>query len=410
MNAIVLMSLGIGDMAFAEPGIRLLLNAGVKTVHLFARRDGLKLYHNYTGVQVYPLEATNNLLQLQKLHPCVVLNDRSHPFYNYTNRVTIFSNAIAGALGLPMVREYSAPVLPVADQNIEWAEMYANKRPGEKLIIWQMDASRPYKTIPTKKSLQGIQRLSENGCRVLAMANNHNNLPRLPNVKWMRGVSIDRFMGLCAIADRVVAHDSAPAWIAAAVGAEVLAVFGPTNPKQFAIRSDNVKVLRWMADRRCYQCGSGCNTIECLSALPDDVLYQAASEGVLPVQEQYPETTWEDFSTAAIILTAPQLGGGKKLAATIESLLRQKYRNFDLVVGEVSGSGVFESLLSEYAMADDRIQVIRMPSDTTAQARLNALSEYAAHVGHLHTFIVEAGDVWESDELSRRLYSRLRGE
>jgi len=161
---------------------------------------------------------------------------------------------------------YQAPELTVSDEHIEWAEMYTNLLPGEKLILWQMDASKPYKTLPREKSITAIRRLTENGYRVLATCNNHNLLPRIPRVKWMRSISIERFMGLCYLAHRVVAHDSAPAWIGAALGTEVMAIFGPTNPYQYAIRGDNVKVLRWLS----------------LSDIPDEVLYMAASTGEMP--------------------------------------------------------------------------------------------------------------------------------
>lgn len=407
-EAIVHMTLGIGDMVFVEVGIRKLLSYGVKVVHLFARSDGLKLYHDYPGVKLYPLEAKKALMDLRKRYPYVLIDDRTHPFYNPANRVNLFTNSIVTAFGLPKLTRYEPPVLPVSDENVEWAEMYANKRDGHPLIIWQMDASKAYKTLPIEKSLTAISRLSEDGCKVLALSSNQSVLPRIRNVKWIRGVSIERFMGLCAIADRVVAHDSAPAWIGAAVGAEVLAVFGPTNPRQYAIRSDNVKVLRWMVEERCYSCGAGCDDTRCLSELPDDVLYTAARDGELPSQERKTESTWEDYTRSAVILMAE--GDPKAVAVTIESLLRQNCQNYELVIGEVMDSGIYESTLAAYAATDDRVRVIRMPGGTKARMRLKTLANYAACSSFCHSFTIEAGETWQPDELSRRLYRHLRAE
>ena len=407
-EVIVQFKLGIGDLVFGEPGHRMLLESGVKKIHLFARRDGLKLYHDYPGIQTYPLEATGKLLELQKQYPYCLINSKTHPIYNHTNRVSVFTNTILTSMGLPKPDACYPPRLPVSDMNIQWAETYANVGLGQKLIIWQMDASKPYKTLPVVKSLEAIGRLSENGYKVLAIANNHNVLPRIQNVKWMRGVSIERFMGLCSIAHRVVAHDSAPAWIGAAAGAEVMAVFGPTNPQQYAIRAENVKVLRWMAEDRCYRCGSGCNNIRCLSELPDDVLYAAASEGLLPQQERPEQSEWETYTTAALMLMADD--NAKGVAATVDSLLRQDYGHFELVIGVIKGSGVYESILQARSPTDDRLKVIRMPAGTMTALGKKILAEYAVAAGYLHTITIESGDTWQPDELGRRIYSRLRAE
>jgi hypothetical protein len=407
-EVIVCFTLGIGDLVFGEPGQRLLLESGIKKVHLFARSDGLKLYHAYPGIQTHPLEASATLRGLQTQYPFCQLNSQTHPIYNYTNRVSVFTNTITTSIGLPKPTQYYAPSLPVSEENVQWAKLYANKAPDQKLIIWQMDASRPYKTLPIAKSLTAIKRLSENGYRVLAIANNHNLLPRLQHVKWMRGVSIERFMGLCSIADRVVAHDSAPAWIGAAVGAEVMAIFGPTNPQQYAIRAENVKVLRWMVEDRCYQCGSGCNDIRCLSEIPDDVLYAAASEGLLPEQKMPEKSDWEQYTTAALLLMAGT--DAERTAITVASLLSQRYRHFELVIGETKGSGIYESVLQARLDAEDRLKIIRMPDGTLPALGKRWLAQYADAADYLHTFTVEPGDIWQPDELGRRVYSRLRGE
>ncbi len=403
-EVVAISELGIGDLVFEEPGYRGLLAAGVQKIHLFARPDGMKLYHNYPGVVTYPLGANVAMRRLMGQFPHIVLDNTTHPHYNHTNRVSLFTQSIMTTIGLP-APDYQAPALTVADEHVEWAETYANLLPGEKLILWQMNASKPYKTLPAEKSLTAISRLAGEGYRILATCDNHNLLPRIPRVKWMRGVSIERFMGLCHLAHRVVAHDSAPAWIGAATGAGVVAVFGPTDPQQYAIRGDNVKALRWMPEDRCLQCTFGCNDAQCLSDIPDDVLYDAASEGTLPPVREPSQTSWGEYTTCAMLLLAQ--GTTESLGDIIESLLRQTHQYFELVIGDVSESGQYDNLLSAHLDADDRVKVIRMPAGTHVNVAQETLAEYASCANLLYAFAVEPGQSWEPEELSKRLYNTL---
>lgn len=410
MNSkMVIMSLGIGDMVFAEPGFRAVLDSGVDVIHLFARRDGLKLYDSYPGVEAHPLEAKQTFFELARAGVRYIsLNAESHPFYDYRNRVAVFADAIVTGFGLPALMTVEPPQLPVTPELAHWAEIYVNRPDGRKAILWQMDASKPYKTLPRDKSLRMIERLANEGCRVLAIANNHAGLPRLRNVKWMRGITIDRFMAVCQQVDRVIAHDSAPAWIASAVGANTVAIFGPTNPTQFAIRGENVTVLRWTPEARCVTCAAGCDNIRCLTELPDDVLFEAAYEGKIPERDQEDVSEWQTYTTAAILLPATK--PAEKLITILDALLDQTYRRFELVIGDATDSGLWERGLARYVGMDERIKLIRLPAGTPLPTIERTLAEYAQVSGFIFSFPTSVDETWSKDRLGTLVYDALRGD
>ena len=59
----------------------------------------------------------------------------------------------------------------------------------------------------------------------------------------MLAPSLETLAGLAAEAVTVVANDSGPAHLAAAVGAPTVALFGPTRPEHFAPRGRQVRVV-----------------------------------------------------------------------------------------------------------------------------------------------------------------------
>ncbi len=69
-----------------------------------------------------------------------------------------------------------------------------------------------------------------------------------PGVKLLAGVKLGVYGGLLRRAALVVSNDTGPAHLAAAVGAPVLSVLGPTKPEQWAPWGPRVQVVRrWPA-------------------------------------------------------------------------------------------------------------------------------------------------------------------
>lgn len=69
-----------------------------------------------------------------------------------------------------------------------------------------------------------------------------------PGVKLLAGVKLGVYGGLLRRAALVVSNDTGPAHLAAAVGAPVLSVLGPTKPEQWAPWGPTVQVLRRWPD------------------------------------------------------------------------------------------------------------------------------------------------------------------
>ena len=65
-----------------------------------------------------------------------------------------------------------------------------------------------------------------------------------PGVRGLPGVKLGVYGGLLRRAALVVSNDTGPAHLAAAVGAPVLSVLGPTKPEQWAPWGPHVRVLR----------------------------------------------------------------------------------------------------------------------------------------------------------------------
>lgn len=65
-----------------------------------------------------------------------------------------------------------------------------------------------------------------------------------PGVKLLAGVKLGAYGGLLRRAALVVSNDTGPAHLAAAVGAPVLSVLGPTKPEQWAPWGPTVQVVR----------------------------------------------------------------------------------------------------------------------------------------------------------------------
>jgi heptosyltransferase-2 len=100
-------------------------------------------------------------------------------------------------------------------------------------------------------------------------------------IDWTGEIELGQAVAMIGRAALVLANDSAPAHIAAALGRPVVALFGPTTPAQgFAPLGDAVRIVE--RDLDCRPCsrhgGDRCpiGTHECLSDLPVELVVKAA--------------------------------------------------------------------------------------------------------------------------------------
>jgi heptosyltransferase-2 len=88
--------------------------------------------------------------------------------------------------------------------------------------------------------------LTEQGCTVIACPGPGEEAAcasALPGVTPIPGLGLGAYAAIMATAQRVVANDSGPMHLAAAVGAPVLGVFGVSDPQRTRPWSDRIQVI-----------------------------------------------------------------------------------------------------------------------------------------------------------------------
>ena len=73
----------------------------------------------------------------------------------------------------------------------------------------------------------------------------------------------------------------------------------------------------------------------------------------------------------------PVYNGATHIGATIESLLDQTYRNFQLVISDNCSTDATEQICRKYASYDNRVQYTRMDVNKGATCNYNHLVENA---------------------------------
>lgn len=90
--------------------------------------------------------------------------------------------------------------------------------------------------------------------------------------------TIPQLVGLFRKSSLVITNDSAPMHAAAAAGAKILAIFGPTDPEKYGPRGEGVRIIR--RDLPCSPCEvAQCRyNHECMKLILADEVYNAARE------------------------------------------------------------------------------------------------------------------------------------
>lgn len=100
-----------------------------------------------------------------------------------------------------------------------------------------------------------------------------------------------------------------------------------------------------------------------------------------------------------VSIITPCYNGERFIAETIESVLRQTYTDWEMiVVDDGSGDGTAR-IAADYAARDGRIQLVRQPNGGTASARNNAMRRARGQ----YIALLDADDVWDANFLERQL-------
>jgi len=96
-------------------------------------------------------------------------------------------------------------------------------------------------------------------------------------------LSLGQLAAVCEVADLYIGNDSGPLHLATAVGMPVVAVFGPSDPRQYGPRGENCRVVSRLAPwGPCFRDGYAisCADCQCIAKIATDEVWQAV-EGQL---------------------------------------------------------------------------------------------------------------------------------
>jgi glycosyltransferase involved in cell wall biosynthesis len=101
-----------------------------------------------------------------------------------------------------------------------------------------------------------------------------------------------------------------------------------------------------------------------------------------------------------ITIGLPVFNGGSDVGAAINSLLRQSYKNFELIISDNGSSDATEMICRGFAALDDRIRYIRHPQNRGGLANFQDLLEAA--IGDYFMWAAH-DDIWSENYLAEAL-------
>jgi len=142
-------------------------------------------------------------------------------------------------------------------------------------------ASQPVRRWPLQHFEAVVRRLTAMpGVRVMVIVPPEGvgeTLAALPGVVVARP-SLAELPGVLAECDLLIANDSGPAHIAAAVGTSTVTIFGPQRPEWYAPRGSGVHRVVYREDMACRPCFDVCRFAEnfCLTEIAADTVWETA--------------------------------------------------------------------------------------------------------------------------------------
>src|SRR5205809_2964960 len=101
------------------------------------------------------------------------------------------------------------------------------------------------------------------------------------------------------------------------------------------------------------------------------------------------------MSNGLVSVIMPAYNAEKYIAEAIESVIRQEYTNWELIVVDDGSTDNTAAIIKDYAAKDNRVRYIQQPHQHQARARNNGLSHSS---GELIAFL-DADDLWMPGKL-----------
>ena len=100
-----------------------------------------------------------------------------------------------------------------------------------------------------------------------------------------------------------------------------------------------------------------------------------------------------------VSIITPLYNGEKYVAKTIESVLSQTYKDWEMIIVNDGSKDNSEQIAKEYAAKDSRIKVFLQPNGGSASARNNGIQRAEGR----YICLLDADDLWDSNFLESQL-------
>ncbi len=100
-----------------------------------------------------------------------------------------------------------------------------------------------------------------------------------------------------------------------------------------------------------------------------------------------------------VSIITPCYNGSKYIAETIESVLNQSYKKWEMIVVDDGSKDCSAEIIRSYVDKDDRINLIQQPNGGSANARNHGIRE--AHGQYIA--LLDADDLWKPDFLKEQI-------
>ena len=107
----------------------------------------------------------------------------------------------------------------------------------------------------------------------------------------------------------------------------------------------------------------------------------------------------EKFEKELVSIITPMYNGERFVAKTIESVLNQYYKNWEMIIIDDGSKDNSPTIVEEYSKKDKRIQLVRQKNAGSGAARNNGIRRAKGQ----YICLLDADDTWENNFLEEQI-------
>jgi ADP-heptose:LPS heptosyltransferase len=225
VNILIEQNMGLGDVIFLEPSVRMLLQEdSIGRIVLMLPNQYKNLFENYD--ERVTTTGIGDITRYTKIgYHHIKLSAQSHYDIGYIARYKAFAMLIYASLSLIInADDIPCPVFTPSKSDNDWGKTHV-KHPS---LLYQINSFRKEKDIDLQLAHKEIASYIDKGYEVWCIANNAKNVPK--GAKWVKGFDINQLKSLIATVGLYIGLDSGPTWLANAMGKQGYVRFIATNP------------------------------------------------------------------------------------------------------------------------------------------------------------------------------------